>query len=406
MASIKLILRCDKTNIKTGTAPLYLRIIKDRKTTFISLGQQIDPKYWEEDKQKVKKSFPNSARMNAFLAQKVAETQEKVLEESQKNRDISTKKLKISIVGKEPPKFFEFAYKRLENVRISRKFNTYQNYLNALKKFERFEKNKNLYFDEITLSYLKDYEQYLLSELKNSANSIKYAFSILGYFFNLAMEEELIPLMLNPFQRYKIKQNQIKKDYLNEEQFAKLLGYKPKHPTAQAVYDMFLFSAYAGGLRFSDVISLKWENYNPQERRILIVVEKTNRSHQFRLPEQAILILENYKHAESLPTDYIFPFYNVVNELANNPKAISFKIRTISTKVNFHLHKISKEIELPFKLSFHIARHTFATRALSKGMRIEYVSKILGHSSIQQTQVYAKIINSDLDKAMDIVFAN
>ncbi|MDD4214814.1 MAG: tyrosine-type recombinase/integrase, partial [Bacteroidales bacterium] len=53
-------------------------------------------------------------------------------------------------------------------------------------------------------------------------------------------------------------------------------------------------------------------------------------------------------------------------------------------------------------LSFHTSRHTFATRALRKGIRIEYVSKLLGHASIKETQVYAKIVNEELDKAMEV----
>ncbi len=405
MSSIKLVLRCDKVNKNSGKAPLYLRVIKDRKTTFISLGQQLDPKFWDEDKQKVKKSYPNSARMNAFLAQKISETEQKVLEESQKNQNITTQNLKVSIVGKEPPKFFEFAHKRLETIKTSRKFNTYLNYLNEINKFEKFVQTQNLYFEDITITRLKDYEQYLISTLDNSQTSVKYAFCILGIFFNLAINEELIPLTLNPFQKYKIKRKQAVKDYLNEEQYKSLLEYQPTHPTTKAVYDMFLFSTYAGGLRFIDVISLKRENYNPVESRLSKVIEKTSRSHQMRLPEQAEKIFENYRKEDTKPTDYIFPFYNVVAKAGNDPKAISFKQKTISTKVNLHLGKITKALKLPYKLTFHIARHTFATRALSKGMRIEYVSKILGHSSIQQTQVYAKIVNADLDDAMDNIFA-
>jgi len=111
MSSIKLVLRCDKISKNSGKAPLYLRVIKDRKTRFISLGQQLEPKFWDEDKQKVKKAYQNSARMNAFLAQKIAEAEQKVLEESQKNRNVSTKQLKTSIVGNEQQKFFEYPFK-------------------------------------------------------------------------------------------------------------------------------------------------------------------------------------------------------------------------------------------------------------------------------------------------------
>jgi integrase/recombinase XerD len=66
-------------------------------------------------------------------------------------------------------------------------------------------------------------------------------------------------------------------------------------------------------------------------------------------------------------------------------------LKTIATKA-----KIEK------KISFHTSRHTFATRALRKGMRIEYVSKLIGHSNIKTTQIYAKIVNEELDEAMDV----
>ena len=66
-----------------------------------------------------------------------------------------------------------------------------------------------------------------------------------------------------------------------------------------------------------------------------------------------------------------------------------------------YLRKMGKRLELPFNLSFHISRHTFATRALNNGMRIEHVSKLMDHSDIGITQVYAKIISSELDNAVD-----
>ena len=69
---------------------------------------------------------------------------------------------------------------------------------------------------------------------------------------------------------------------------------------------------------------------------------------------------------------------------------------------NKNLKVIAEKAGIEKHISFHTSRHTFATRALLKGMRIEYVSKLLGHTAIKTTQVYAKIVNSELDKAMDV----
>jgi site-specific recombinase XerD len=68
---------------------------------------------------------------------------------------------------------------------------------------------------------------------------------------------------------------------------------------------------------------------------------------------------------------------------------------------NWHLKKLGEKIKLPFDLSFHLSRHSFATNALNNGMRIEHVSKLMDHRDISTTQVYAKIISEELDKAVD-----
>lgn len=65
------------------------------------------------------------------------------------------------------------------------------------------------------------------------------------------------------------------------------------------------------------------------------------------------------------------------------------------------LRRLGKDMELSFSLSFHLSRHTFATNALNNGMRIEYVSKLLDHSDIGITQIYAKVISEELDKAVE-----
>ena len=167
---------------------------------------------------------------------------------------------------------------------------------------------------------------------------------------------------------------------------------------------MFSLSSYAGGIRCSDTIALKWEHYNKAERRIAKTIQKTTRQHQIRLPEQAIAIIEKYYSETVQQGDYIFPF--IPENRDYSPSEFYYLKNLLGRKANNHLKHIGKELEIPFKLSFHVSRHTFATRALRKGMRMEYVSKVLDHSTISQTQVYAKIVNSELDKAMDNIFAD
>ena len=96
MASIKLILRTHQAD-QTGHSPLYIRIIKDRKTKFITAGVKLKENEWDEIKQKVKKNHPNSARMNASLSQKIADAEGQVADLERKVKTISIKKLKEAI---------------------------------------------------------------------------------------------------------------------------------------------------------------------------------------------------------------------------------------------------------------------------------------------------------------------
>ena len=78
-------------------------------------------------------------------------------------------------------------------------------------------------------------------------------------------------------------------------------------------------------------------------------------------------------------------------------------ISSANAYINKDLRKLAKLAGIDKKISFHSARHSWAVRALQRGMRIEYVSKIMGHASVKQTEVYAQIVNEELDKAMDVL---
>ena len=157
---------------------------------------------------------------------------------------------------------------------------------------------------------------------------------------------------------------------------------------------MFLFACYACGLRVSDLLTLKWTSIS--DTHIEIKVRKTKRTHSFKLHEKAIEILEEYREPDRL---YVFPFLKENAE--NDLKELDRQISSCTAYYNKDLKKIAAKCEIDKSLSSHIARHTFATIALRQGMRIEFVSKLLGHSSIKITQKYSKIVNEDLDEAID-----
>ncbi|WP_367916251.1 tyrosine-type recombinase/integrase [Leadbetterella sp. DM7] len=401
MASIKLVLRTQQADA-TGKAPIYIRLIKDRKAKFVATGVKAKPTEWDEGKQKLKKNYLNSARMNAFLSQKVADAEAQVADHERTKKSVSARKLKEAIKGKADPNFFEYCDNRLEKLKGLVSYRTTVIYEGYIKKFEKFLGYRDFYFSDINVGILTDYATYCKKKLKNSNTTVFTSIRVLSFFYNDAMEEELIPLVASPFYKVDVQKNNVQRLFLNKKQIEELenldLSQRPKTIVHR---DMFLFSVFGGGLRISDVMLLQWKCYDEETQKITKVIQKTQKQHAFRLGAKSIAILNKYKPKTIDPEAFIFPVLENPQRIFTDAK---YKTERIANKVHLgdiHLRKMGKEINLPFNLHFHLSRHTFATNALNNGMRIEHVSKLLDHATIQQTQVYAKIVSEELDNAVD-----
>lgn len=399
MASIKLILRTNKID-QAGHSPLYIRLIKDRKTKFVAVGVKLKESEWDDEKQRVKKNHPNSARMNASISQKVADAEAQVADLERKVKSVSANKLKEAIKGKDIPNFFEFSNRRCENIKGSVSISTYRNYIMYLKKFEDWVGTKNLHFDEITVTLLKDYLGYMGNTLKNGNTTQRYSIMILAIMFKEAIKEDIIPEYMYPFSKLSLKKDPTKRMYLNKEQI-EALSILELNDKSELARDLFIFAIYAGGLRFSDVIELQYKHFNTEENRIKKTIRKTKREHQFKIGNTALGILNKYFKSEADKEDFIFPVVVDKKKFLEDEEFRYDFIETSNHSNNFQLNRLGKQIELPFSLSFHLSRHSFATTALNNGMRIEHVSKLMDHSDIRTTQIYAKILNEELDKAVD-----
>ena len=130
-------------------------------------------------------------------------------------------------------------------------------------------------------------------------------------------------------------------------------------------------------------------------------MQKTGNPLNVKVPNTGLAILEKYKQPDSDKEDFIFPILK--NELDySNPHFMFKAISSATAYTNKDLKEIARLAKITKNVHFHTSRHTFATRAIRKGMRMEYASKILGHSNLKTTQIYAKIVNEELDKAMEV----
>lgn len=401
MASIKLVLRTQQED-GTGQSPIYIRLIKDRKAKFVTTGVKAKASEWDDEKQRLKKNYPNSARMNAFLTQKVADAQAQVADVERTRKSVSARKLKEAIKGKEDPNFFNYCDRRLEKIKSIVSYRTADIYNIYIKKFEKFIGHRDFYFSDINTTLVGDYASYCKKTLKNGNTTTHMSLKILRIFYNDAMKEELIPYAVSPFEKVKIPKSNVERQYLNKQQLKDLENLDlSQKPHAVVHRDMFLFSVYAGGLRISDVLLLQWKSYNEETQKITKVIQKTQKQHTFKIGTKAVEIINKYKPKNPNPDAFIFSVLENPERIFVDEQFKSLKLRGKIRLGDVHLDKMGEEIKLPFKLHFHLSRHTFDTNALNNGMRIEYVSKLLDHSSIRQTQVYAKIVSEELDNAVD-----
>lgn len=133
----------------------------------------------------------------------------------------------------------------------------------------------------------------------------------------------------------------------------------------------------------------------------MISIKKTKEQLRLKLPEVALRIINELKSNKKESDHYIFPVLeNGLDE--NNARLFDNAVNSATSLINKNLKFITSRAKVLKSISFHIIRHTWATRTLRFGVPIEIVSKILGHANIRETMIYAKIVNSEIDKAMDL----
>lgn len=399
MASVSVVFRKEKLN-KKGEAPIHLRIIKDRKINFITTGIMLPKKFWDEKNHKIKTGFPNSRRLNSFISNKFTALQDQVFEHETISRSLSTRQLKEKIYGIKPTDFFVFAEQALNIYLQAGQIGTYDKCRSIISKLKKYCDGKELLFPDITLQFISKYENYLRTVCHNGTNSIYNDLKFIRKLFNDAYRLDLVEHHQNPFHKYQFKQEKGQRMFLSEEELLRIENFKADSTESLALHrDMFVFASYAGGLRVSDILQLRWKNFDGSHLHLSI--RKTGGQLSFKLPERALEIITSYMPLNPGPEQFIFGMLPEKLDMKDG-RELKKQIGMANNKINVSLKEIAAKVGIEKPLSFHISRHTWATRALRKGISIDKVSKIMGHSEIRETQIYAKIVNEELDKAMDV----
>ena len=205
-----------------------------------------------------------------------------------------------------------------------------------------------------------------------------------GYIDYLLTEFRADVIKLNPFTKIgnsdKIRRPESKREYMTIEELRALIATPMKNESVKQAY---LFSCFCG-LRISDIIGLKWGNVyvDNGQYRLEVVMQKTKEPIYLPLSPEALRWMP--ERGEKSAEDTVFDLPS-------------------TTHINILLKPWAKAAGIDKKFSFHTARHTFATMMLTLGADLYTTSKLLGHTDVKMTQVYAKIINRKKDEAVNLV---
>ena len=231
----------------------------------------------------------------------------------------------------------------------------------------------------IRSEFVNQFDTWLRTVGGLAPNSVWGYMITLKHIVTLARNEGL--MTINPFASYINCYTAVDRGYLSEEELVRLMHVPPRTKMEEQIRDIFLFSAFTG-LSYIDIRNLRTNNVQRFFDGNLWVItrrHKTGIASNIRLLDVPLRIVEKYRG--TLPDGRLFPVPS--NNCCNE-----------------NLGHLARRCGIRVHVTFHVARHTFATMALNRGMPVESLSRILGHTNIRTTQIYAKITDKKLSADM------
>jgi integrase len=390
---IQFILR--KNKAKEDKAPLNLRITVDGKRVEISLKKWIPMEVWNDDKGVLRGNREEVKVLNNYLDQIRNRLFEIYQDMQLEHQLITAEAIKNKYLGIEEKGYTLCRLIEYHNAEqgIVLEWGTMKNYQTTKKYIELFLssqlKRPDIFLSELSYKFINDFEFFLRKyvpedhHLPMGNNTVMKHIERLRKMINLAIKFEWIDK--DPFLKFKAHFTKSDRSFLTEAELQRIEKKNLKIERLRFTRDLFVFSCYTG-LAYIDVMQLTQENIVlgiDGEKWINTYRQKTDIPIRLPLLPQAI---------------------EVMNKYSNNPRAVS-KGKLFPTVSNQRLNGYLKEVadlcEITKDLTFHMARHTFATTVtLCNNVPIETVSKMLGHTSIRTTQIYAKVVEKKVSNDM------
>ncbi len=380
-------------NYQNGDAPIYLRITVAGKRAEITTGRECNPERWNSKTGRLTGTKDEVKSFNGYLDNLQAMVYQAHQTLTEERNVISAESIKNQFLGKE-----EKVHTLLEAVRdhnkkmkalIGKEYSD-----GTLKRFEVLERHLTAFIQEkykatdfnirsIDHAFISDFEFYLRSVNSCANNTAVRYLKNLGKIIKITMRLKWIDK--DPMFGYKLKSKPVERPFLTEDELLCISEKQFGTDRLSQVRDAFVFCCFTG-LAYSDIQKLKLSDIGKGvdgKQWIFTNRKKTGTRSAIPLLSTALDILDRYAH---------HPY------CLKNDKAIPVGS---NQKMNEYLKEIATICGINKPLSSHIARHTFATTVtLLNGVPIESVSKMLGHTNIRTTQIYAKVLDTKVSADM------
>ena len=379
-----------------GLVPIYTRITINGKRIELSTNRFVEISKWSTEAGKMKGSSEETRSINNHLDLLKSQIRDAEMELIHKKITVTTETIKSKLLGVDErarmlvPIFQDHNNKIKELVGKEYASGTLERYTTSLKhtiEFMQWKYNvSDIDITEIDHAFITDYEFWLRS-VRNCANNtaVKYLKNF-NKIIKLCLANDWLDK--NPFANYKSKVKEVERVYLTEAEIQSIIEKDFKTERLSLVRDIFLFSCFTG-LAYIDVKNLTKSHISfgiDGEKWIFTHRQKTESASKIPILPVTQMIIDKYEnHPQCNNEDKLLPI------LSNQ-------------KMNAYLKEIAGVCEIEKELTFHIARHTFATTVtLTNGVPIESVSKMLGHKNLRTTQHYAKVLDRKVSDDMKIL---
>lgn len=377
----------NKHKIKTdGTTAILCRITIDGANVVMTTGECISPKDWSVKRQQTINKRQNE-RLQAFR-ERIEQGYNTLLF---KFGAVSAELLKSHLqgVGARATTLLALSREELDLVQNTKSPNTYRsnrNYHKQLSLFVEEEGKGDIPLTAVSLDFFDRYRLYL--KVKSYAPStINNYLCWLSRLMYRAVSQQSI--RYNPLEDAKYEQVERTPRYLGKADIARLLKMSLQNKQAELVRRMFLFSVFTG-LAFADVRKLRYSD-----------IHKSN---------QGLAYIRTQR--QKTEVESLVPLHPIAEQILSHqhPKGVEqdklvFETKLSQSLVGSHLKAIGIACGIRQALTFHMARHSFGTLTLEAGVSIESIAKMMGHTSVKSTQIYAQITDQKIARDMERVIS-